>query len=139
MCSIGHYIKLATRVNLAMSLHSLIGAFDANIEDWPSYVERLQHYFTANEIDSEEKHCATLLMACGPPIYRQLRSLDTPRKLFDLSFEKSPSWQGTCKIFFSQCYWCKKLARFSPCKITSARNLHILQETCMFLKDFLPG
>ena len=71
-----------------MSLHSLIGAIDTDIEDWPSYVERLQHYFTVNEVASEEKRCATLLTASGPPTYRQLRSLATPRKLSDLSFEE---------------------------------------------------
>ena len=43
----------------------------------------------------------------------------------------------TCKIFILQGYWCKKLARFSPCKITGARNLQdlylarlLVQETC---------
>ena len=44
--------------------------------------------------------------------------------------------QETCKIFILQDIWCKKRARFLTCKISSARNLHILQETCKMVQDF---
>lgn len=69
-----------------MSLHNLIGPFDAASEDWASYVERLQHYFTAQGLESEEKRCATLLAACGPATYSRLRSLAAPRKLSEFNY-----------------------------------------------------
>ena len=47
--------------------------------------------------------------------------------------------QETCKIFILQDIWCKKRARFLTCKISGARNLHILQETCKMVQDFFPG
>ena len=44
--------------------------------------------------------------------------------------------QETYKIFILQDIWCKKRARFLTCKISNARNLHILQETCKMVQDF---
>ena len=42
-----------------------------------------------------------------------------------------------CKILILQDNWCKKWARFLACKISSAKNLHILKEMCEMAPDFL--
>ena len=37
-----------------MATHGSIGEFNASIEDWTSYTERLEQYFTANGIGSNQ-------------------------------------------------------------------------------------
>ena len=39
----------------AAGLHGFVAAFDPSQDDWGEYVECLEHYFTANDIDSEDK------------------------------------------------------------------------------------
>ena len=41
-------------------IHGTIGTFDPTLEDWGSYTERLQQYFTANDV-AEDKRKAILL------------------------------------------------------------------------------
>ena len=43
--------------------------FDNGQEDWTSYTERLQQYFSANEIEVGDKQRAILLNCCGPQTY----------------------------------------------------------------------
>ena len=43
------------------SRHGTISEFDNGNEDWTSYTERLQHYFSANEIEGEAKQKAISL------------------------------------------------------------------------------
>ena len=45
------------------SSHGHIGEFNSQLEDWRSYTERMQNYFTANDIKSELKQRA-ILPAC---------------------------------------------------------------------------
>ena len=75
----------------AIGLHGVAVAFDPAIEDWLElgleYVERLSHYFAANDIVSEDKKKAILLNAVGPSTYRLIRTLASPSKVTDLSFE----------------------------------------------------
>ena len=44
-----------------MTTHGTIGPFEQGKEDWTSYTERLEQYFTVNDIDSVEKRRAILL------------------------------------------------------------------------------
>ena len=71
----------------AIGLHGVAVAFDPAIEDWLEYVERLSHYFVANDIVSEDKKKAILLNAVRPSTYRLIRTLASPSKVTDLSFE----------------------------------------------------
>ena len=71
----------------AIGLHGVAVAFDPAIEDWLEYVERLSHYFAANDIVSDDKKKAILLNAVGPSTYRLIRTLASPSKVTDLSFE----------------------------------------------------
>ena len=51
--------------------------FGSTQEDWTSYIERLQQYFTANDV-AEDKQRAILLSACGIATYCLIKSLTAP-------------------------------------------------------------
>lgn len=67
-------------------LHGGVTPFDPNQDDWCEYIERLEHYYTANDIDSVEKRRAILFNAVGASTYRLIRTLVSPSKVTDLSF-----------------------------------------------------
>ncbi|CAI5686860.1 unnamed protein product [Oreochromis niloticus] len=56
--------------------------------DWIEYVERLEHFFLANDISDEGKKRSVLLSACGARTYKLIRNLTTPRKPGDFSFKE---------------------------------------------------
>ena len=57
-----------------------IDEFDSSKEEWPQYVERLGHFFTANDIKTAEKKRAVFLAVIGPVTYRLLHNLISPAK-----------------------------------------------------------
>ena len=57
-----------------------IGEFDEKQEEWTQYVERLDHFYAANEIDNADKKRAILLTVIGPTAYKLLRNLVAPAK-----------------------------------------------------------
>ena len=63
-----------------MALHGVLGEFDPSKEDWKCYAERLQLYFTANDVDDATKQRAILLSQCGSSMYQLIRNLLTPAK-----------------------------------------------------------
>ena len=71
-----------------MATHGTVGEFNAAMEDWISYTERLEQYFTANGIgaDQAEKRRAILLSVCGPTAYQLIRNLVSPAKPTEKSF-----------------------------------------------------
>ena len=69
-----------------MATHGSIGEFKNAQEDWRSYVERLQQYFVANDVESAEKQRAILLSAVGGATYQLIRNLLAPAKPTDKSF-----------------------------------------------------
>lgn len=50
-------------------------SFTIGKDDWTLYVERLQEYLIANEIESEEKRRAVLVTLMGSKTYKLLASL----------------------------------------------------------------
>ena len=54
-----------------MATHGNISEFNAEAEDWKSYTERLQQYFTANDVDSAEKQRAILRWCTDVPTDRE--------------------------------------------------------------------
>jgi hypothetical protein len=79
---------LAAAVPAVFGLHGTVIPFDATQEEWGEYAERLEHYFTANDITSEDKRRAILLNGVGPAIYRLIKTLASPAKVTDLTFEE---------------------------------------------------
>ena len=63
-----------------MALFGQIGEFLPEEEEWPQYVERLQHFLCANAIDSEERKRAVFLVTIGPRVYKLLCSPLSPDK-----------------------------------------------------------
>eukprot|EP00731_Ephydatia_muelleri_P001907 Em0001g1907a len=60
--------------------------FDRGVEEWVTYIERLEQYFAANEIADNGKKRAILLSACGAATYRLIRTLVSPSKPGEKSF-----------------------------------------------------
>ena len=60
--------------------HGFLPEFVPGTEEWGSYVERAEHYFVANGVDTQATRRAVLLSSCGAPTYRLIRNLSTPLK-----------------------------------------------------------
>ena len=58
-----------------MATHGTVKPFNAQSDDWPTYIERLQHYFIANDVEEESKKRSILLTVCGATTYKLIRSL----------------------------------------------------------------
>ena len=52
------------------------------------YADRLEHYFTANDITTKVKRRAILQNRVGPATYRLIKMLVSPKKVTDLTFEE---------------------------------------------------
>ena len=63
-----------TEVN-KMATHGTLTAFDSSTTNWRSYVDQLNYYFVANEIESDAKQCAILLSVCGQSTFATICSL----------------------------------------------------------------
>ena len=69
-----------------MAIHGTLCEFNPTREDWTSYAECLELYFTANDIITEKKQQAILLSACGAEIYWLIRDLVAPTKPTEIYF-----------------------------------------------------
>ncbi len=88
---LGYYNKVATSYGMAQALLGKIDHFDEEVEEWPQYVERLQHFFEANDItgeDNKNKRRSVFLTVIGPSPYKLLRNLLAPAKPADKTFEQ---------------------------------------------------
>ena len=63
-------------------------SFDEKLEEWTQYVERLEHFFTANDHTDDDKKKAILLSSIGPTAYKLLRSLVSPQKSGDKTYRE---------------------------------------------------
>ena len=80
---------------MAVATLRKIDEFDLNKEEWPQYVERLGHFFSANDINSPEKKRAVFLAVVGPAMYGLLHNLIWPDKPGD---KTRYWWKSECKI-----------------------------------------
>ena len=64
-----------------------IDVFDETQESWETYVERVQHFFAANDVDDEHK-VPTLLSLIGSKTYSLLKDLLLPEKPADKDFNE---------------------------------------------------
>ena len=81
--------RRGSKAEMASPVHGTMGPFDSNQEDWLSYTERLQQYFTANDITDEHaaKKRAILLSVCGISTFHLIKSLLAPVKPETKSFQ----------------------------------------------------
>ena len=68
--------------------HGTISEFDHEVEDWKTYVERVNLYLTANDITDRDKKRAVLLSVCGARTYHTIRDLVAPSKTTDLAYDE---------------------------------------------------
>ena len=68
-----------------MATHGTLGEFNPTREDWTSYAERLELYFTANDIVTEKQQ-AILPSVCGAETYSLIRDLAVPTKPTEKTF-----------------------------------------------------
>ena len=77
---------------MATPIHGSIGSFNSSQEDWLSHTERLQQYFTANDIKDDEasaaKKRAILLSVCGAETFRLINNLVAPVKPETKTFQE---------------------------------------------------
>ena len=52
--------------------HGQITEFSGNLDDWEAYIEQLENYFMANDIDNTAKKRAILLSSCGTAAYKTI-------------------------------------------------------------------
>ena len=64
-----------------------IDVFDETQESWETYVERVQHFFAANDVDDNHK-VPTLLSLIGSKTYSLLKDLLLPEKPADKNFDE---------------------------------------------------
>ena len=74
-------------MRIKMANHGTIGPFSGEAEDWSAYTERLDQYFIANDVTSGAKKRAILLSVCGTPTYKLIRSLLSPQKPSEVSYD----------------------------------------------------
>lgn len=70
-----------------MALFGRIEEFKLENEPWSAYIEWLEQFFEANDID-EVKHIATLLSVMDATTYGLLRNLVQPNKPKDKTFDE---------------------------------------------------
>jgi hypothetical protein len=74
-----------------VALLGKIDAFDPELEEWPQYVERLDQFFEANDLTGDgkaTKRRATFLTVIGSRPYKLLRSLISPAKPSDKTYDE---------------------------------------------------
>ena len=72
---------------MAASIGS-VGEFAPDQEDWTQYAERLGHFLTANGIEEAGRKRAVLLTTIGPKAYKLLRTLVSPEKPGDKTYDE---------------------------------------------------
>ena len=83
---------------MATATHGTIGEFNPECDDWVSYTERLEQYFTANDIASGQhaKRRAILLSVCGASTYQKPgNARETDREVFCAASEAGPRSPST--------------------------------------------
>ena len=80
--------RVAAATQPPLGLLGSVSVFDRSQDEWSEYAERLVHYFVANDIASENKRRAILLNAVGPGMYRLLKTIASPKKVDELTFEE---------------------------------------------------
>ena len=79
---------------LLVGMEAVLGkvdVFDTQHEEWPQYVERLDQFFEANDLTGDAKATkrrATFLTVIGPGPYKLLRSLISPAKPTDKTYDE---------------------------------------------------
>jgi hypothetical protein len=80
-------LDITSVIIMATALIGSINPFEGNTETWTSYQERLEQYFIVNDI-AAEKRVAGLLTLLGERTYCLLRSLTSPEKPSEKTYQE---------------------------------------------------
>ncbi len=69
-----------------MATQGKFAEYNPGKEDWKSYIEGMQMFFTANDVKDAGKQRAILLSSCGPSTYRQIKDVLSPEAPGTVSF-----------------------------------------------------
>ena len=64
-----------------------LGEFDSTQEEWETYTEHLEQYFTANNVQDAGKQRGILLSCCGVSTYRLIKNVLAPNRHTDVPFD----------------------------------------------------
>ena len=125
-----------------MAVHGSIGEYSDFIEDWTAYTERLENYFTANDVEDGLKKRAILLSVCGAATYKLIRSLAAPEKPKDHSYENLKQMVKThhnpkpCRFKEAECHACGKKAHIAKvCRSKKAGSSLGASKTALKVQD----
>ena len=128
-------LNMVTRIgNLTMAKHGSISEYKSEVEEWPTYAEHLQHYFTANDMTNRDKKRAILLSVCGPGTYELIRSLVQLKKPTEFSYTQLvEKVKKHCPSVIVQCFKFNSLKR-QPGEMVAhcVAELRKLTEYCEF-------
>ena len=65
-----------------------VDEYDHENEEWRHYVERFDHFFTANEITDKDKRRSVVLVSVGAKTYKLIRRLVAPGDPKELTYEE---------------------------------------------------
>ena len=71
-----------------MATYGKIGEFKESEESWTQYIERLEQYFLANDVEDAGEKRAILLSVCGSKTYALARDLLQPARPAETTFKK---------------------------------------------------
>ena len=69
-----------------MATRGSINAFNSSQEDWTAYMEQIEQYFAAKDVDNATKRHTILLTASGVVMYKLVRGLVAPDNPSDRSY-----------------------------------------------------
>ena len=83
-------VKETTRLHILVmrmvAVHGTMAAFNPASENWRAYIERLEHYFITNKIETAERKSPILLSVCGAETYQLIRDLVFPARPAEETF-----------------------------------------------------
>jgi hypothetical protein len=71
-----------------MTTFGKIKEFNGDHQEWKHYIERMNHFFEANEIKDEGKQRSIFLVSVGAKMYKLIRSLVPPEEPKSKSYEQ---------------------------------------------------
>ena len=92
----GGEVQGASAASFSAPMASCFGRkenFDPKVEEWSTYVERLEMFLVVNNVPDEKK-AASVLTLIGGKMYALLKSLTTPTKPTELSFTEIVEMMG---------------------------------------------
>ena len=83
---------------MAKSIIGCVGEYSDREDSWQFYIDRLEQFFIANDVDKVEKKKAILLSSIGAKTYKLLTSLSQPKSPKDLAYNEIVTLIKTIKI-----------------------------------------